>query len=1019
MTATLPSSLGLENLRAQLRKARERALRPPPKLTLSEWTERHFRLSPESSAETGRFRPWGFQIGMLDAVTDPHNEQITVIKSARVGYALATDTPIATPSGWSTMGDLAPGDRVFDERGEPCTVTTKSPVYADHDCYVVRFDDGSEITADADHQWFVESERCFEYLKGERGSGVIGRPKPGQSATFSGVVATREMARLTRTPRGRTALAIPNGAALETPEADLPIPPYTLGLWLGDGNRKSGRITQHRPDVETADYIREEGVKASVRYIDERYPNNATIFLEVPDNGKPISGITPRLYQLGLTRQKHVPAAYLRASFGQRLALLRGLMDSDGTVGKNGRAEFSNTNIHLARAVYELACSLGMKAFWRERKPQRAHYQAQYRVGFRADPEINPFRLRRKAERVKQPEKPSINYRRRVVAVEPVASVPVQCIQVDSPSRLYLAGRQMVPTHNTKVINAAVGFFIHQDPSPVLVVQPRAEDADDYSKTEIAPMLRDCPVLADLVGAVKNKDPNFTIRRKVFPNGASLSLLSAHSPNEFRRVTARVVAFDEVDAYEQSTAEGDPIDLGVRRTTSFWNRKIIQGSTPTVKGASRIEKAWAESDQRYYYVPCPHCGTYQTLAFGADKPYGLRWPHDAEGNPKPEAAYYRCVEGCTIEERHKPWMIEQGEWRAHKPENAGHAGFHISALYSLFWNARWSVIAREFLERKDDPGRLQTFVNTMLGETWELPAEHELDEDYLMARREVYPAEVPDGVALLTLAADTQDDRLEVEVMGWGYDEESWSIAHYVLIGDPEANEVWEQLDAIRLRSWASADGRQLRVEAGCVDTGGHHTEAAYRYCVPRMAQRIYPIKGQSRPGGQRSQVFPYKPTRRTKGKVPLYIVDVDAAKDAVVPRLSKTEPGPGYCHFPAHYEAEYFRQLTAERPVLERDRNGNRVRRWKLRASRRNEALDLRVYNYAALSALRNLGFKLNEHAARVGATRPQEREPVMWARSAEQAEQAPPPIPDPAERPVPRSRRGKRRRIRARMTL
>lgn len=569
----------------------------------------------------------------------------------------------------------------------------------------------------------------------------------------------------------------------------------------------------------------------------------------------------------------------------------------------------------------------------------------------------------------------------------------------------------------TKLINAAVGFFIHQDPSPILVVNPRVEDAEDYSKTEIAPMLRDSPPLAEITGDVKGKDPNFTIRRKVFRNGASLSLLGANSPNEFRRVTARVVAFDEVDAYPQSTSEGDPIDLGTRRTTSFWNRKIIQGSTPTVKGESRIEKAWAESDQRYYHVPCPECGTEQVLTFGGQKPHGLRWPKDEEGNPKPEDAYYVCVNGCVIEERDKPWMIENGRWIAECPDNAKHAGFHISALYSLFWNARWAVIAREFLERKDDPARLQTFVNTVLGETWEQPADQELDEHALMARREVYPAEVPDGVALLTMGVDTQDDRLEAEVVGWGWDEESWSITHEILLGDPNERDVWQRLDALRLRTWECADGRRLAIDGACVDTGGHHTQAAYRYGVERLQQNVWPIKGRPARAGNRTVVFQGRPKRqRHKTQTSPFLVDVDTAKDTIYPRLAKEPPGPVTCHWPAHYEREWFDQLTAEKPVRETV-NGQSVWRWKRKSGRANEALDLRVYAYAALCALQQAGLKLNEHAAKVGATRPEERGAVAYS--------APDWQPDPQATAVPQrpsqkpKRRKRKRRTRGQMTV
>jgi len=578
-------------------------------------------------------------------------------------------------------------------------------------------------------------------------------------------------------------------------------------------------------------------------------------------------------------------------------------------------------------------------------------------------------------------------------------------------------------TGYTKTINAAVGYYIHQDPSPIMVVQPRVDDAADYSKREIAPMLRDSPPLADLTRAVKSKDPDFTTRSKQFPNGAALLLRGANSPNEFRRETIRVLAFDEVDSYPASTAEGDPIDLGEQRTTSFWNRKVIQGSTPTIKGASRIETAWGESDQRLYHVPCPHCGEEQVLEFGADKPHGLRWPKDDDGTPRPEDAYYVCVNGCVIDETYKKGMIERGRWIAQKPENAGHAGFHISALYSLFYNARWGVIAREFLERKDDPARLQTFVNTTLGETWEPPAEQDIDEHALMARRETYPAEVPDGVALLTAGVDTQDDRLEIEVVGWGHDEESWSIDNQVLLGDPDEGDVWDQLDEIRLRRWQRADGREMTIDAMCVDTGGHRTQAAYRYAVPRISKNVWPIKGRGRRQGanaaNRQLVFQGRPKRAVhKTQQSPFLVDVDTAKDVVVPRLMKEPPGPVSCHFPAERDRTYFDQLTAEKPVAQWV-GGRKVWRWDKRAGRSNEALDCRVYAYAALCALQNAGWRLNQIAAARGATRPEDRGPMQSPANgspaqaaAEPAQPAPSAQPSPTPQPKRAVKRKRRRR-------
>lgn len=964
---------GLAYLIASLARAASDNLRPPPKLSLSAWAHRHAVLSRETSAQTGRFRAFPYQTGMMDAVTDPAVTSITVMKSARVGYALALDTPLPTPTGWTTMGAVQIGDRLLDQTGTPCKVTCKSPVFDDHQCFRVRFCDGSEVIADAGHRWYVEADRSFEYLRGQRGTGRVGRPKPGQLSTCVGVIDTSEMAQMIKSNRGRTMLAIPNSMALQLPDVDLPIPPYTLGLWLGDGHAVTPRITQHRSDVETADYVAEEGIRASVRYIDARYPNNATIFMDVPDTGRPVSPWAAKLRRAGVLGKKHIPAIYLRASITQRLALLRGLMDSDGTISAKGFAEFCNTNETLARGVYELAVSLGLKASLAERPPQRAQCLKQYRVVFKPLPELNPFRLRRKADRVRTPSKPSITKRRRVVLVERVPSVRVQCVEVDSPSHLFLCGWAMIPTHNTKVLDHIVGYYLHQDPSPVMVVQPRVEDAEDYSKSEIAPMLRDTPVLSAIAGDPKAKDSGQTILKKTFSNGSSLAMVGANSPGGFRRITVRIACFDEVDGYPINGAgnEGDQVALGSKRTETFWNRKIIIGSTPTIKGYSRVEKSWENSDQRRFWVPCPHCGSFQVLEWGGpDLPYGMKWEKDAAGVGLPETAYYVCrANSCVIHDADKPEMVAAGQWRAAKPFK-GHAGFHVWAGYSLFPNACWANLVAEWLRVKDDPLARQTFINLVLGEPYEDRGDKALAESRLASRCEVWAAEVPDGVAAVTAGLDVQDDRVEVEVVGWGRNEESWSIAHEVIEGDPGEPKLWDAVDAFLKRIWHRGDGRGFEVMAACIDSGGHHTQRVYDFAKARLGRKIWAIKGESARAGQRSPVWPTKrPSARNKASFRPVIIGVNAAKDVIRARLHLEAAGPGYMHFPVDRDINYFAQLTSER-LITKLANGQKYRVWELPGGRANEALDCRVYAYAALCGLLHFGLKLNRRAEEVTTT-------------------------------------------------
>ncbi|WP_434715500.1 phage terminase large subunit family protein [Paraburkholderia sp. A3RO-2L] len=524
----------------------------------------------------------------------------------------------------------------------------------------------------------------------------------------------------------------------------------------------------------------------------------------------------------------------------------------------------------------------------------------------------------------------------------------------------------------TKLIDHAVGYFIHQDPSPILVVQPRVEDAESYSKTEIAPMLRDTPVLAAIAGDQKAKNSDQTILAKTFRNGSSLTLVGANSPAGFRRITSRVVVFDEVDAYPVDGAgnEGDQIALGTKRSETFWNRKIALGSTPTVKGYSRIEKSFAESDQRYFHVPCPHCGEFQVLEWGGpDTPHGMKWDKDESGKGIPESTYYVCKHnGCIIYEVDKADMIARGEWRASKPFN-GHAGFHIWAGYSLFPNASWPNLVAEWLRVKDDPLARQTFINLVLGEPYEDRGERALNEVKLAARTEVWAAEVPDGVAVITASGDVQDDRVEIETVGWGRNEERWSIDHAVFEGDPDSDELWNRVDAYLMRTWLRADGRPYEVMAACIDSGGHHTQKVYEFCKARLGRRIWAIKGESARGGARSPVWPTKkPTSRTKSSYRPVIIGVNAAKDVIRARLHIEEPGPGYMHFPADRDINYFAQLVSERSVKKMV-NGQVFRIWELPPGRANEALDLAVYSYAALCGLMHFGLRLNQRADEVAA--------------------------------------------------
>ena len=507
----------------------------------------------------------------------------------------------------------------------------------------------------------------------------------------------------------------------------------------------------------------------------------------------------------------------------------------------------------------------------------------------------------------------------------------------------------------TKIFNHLVGYHMHQDPCPVMFVQPTVEDAEGHSKSEIAPMLRDTPCLRGLVGDSKQKDGGNTILEKSFPGGV-LGLVGANSARGFRRVSRRVVLFDEVDGYPATTNEGDQIKLGIRRSEYYWNRKIGIASTPTAKGFSRVERWFLRTDQRRYFVPCPECQAMQVLRWGQ-----MKWEPD-----HPETAAYEC-ENCKtlIPHSKKRWMVERGEWRATATaDSPGLVGFHLWAAYSYSPNASWEQLVREFLEVKSDRDQLRTFVNTVLGETFEEDYASSQTPEVLLERMEDYePGTCPDGVLMLTCGVDVQGgggtvgERLAVSVWGWGRGEEAWLIWHQEIFGDPTRPEVWSQLDSVLEAGWPRAGGGDLKISQMAVDTGGGYaTNETYAYARERRSNGVVAIKGSSTRGSPavsrgRPIDFNWRGKLLKRG-VMLYLLGTDGIKTTLFGRLRSAPPGPGTIHFGQAADLSFFQQLTAEKMQM-RSIRGFPIREWVKKPSERNEATDTFVYAYAALQLL------------------------------------------------------------------
>lgn len=488
----------------------------------------------------------------------------------------------------------------------------------------------------------------------------------------------------------------------------------------------------------------------------------------------------------------------------------------------------------------------------------------------------------------------------------------------------------------SEILLNTIGYYIHQAPSPILMIQPTVDTAGSFSKVRIAPMIRDTKSLSALVSEPKSRDGSNTILEKMFPGG-SLTLAGSNAPSQLSSRPIRVLLLDEVDRFPLSAGtEGSPVALGIQRTQNFYNRKIVQVSTPTTKSISAIEASYETSDQRKYNICCTHCNEY----FAPEWRH-VKWERDESGQYDVKTAKLfcpHCQYGMTNAEKDR--AVRKGKWVAMFPGRRV-AGFHLNALVSPW--VRLDELVEEWLKVQTRVEMLKAFVNTKLGLSFEETID-DMSDIELMARREEYDEEsLPNDIVMLTAGVDVQKDRIECEVVGWGVDDENWNVEYFVIHGDPSTQELWRTLKDRLTRRYKRNDGFELDIAAACIDSGGLYTQQAYAFARNNVQYRFWAIKGQA----GNARVFPKKPTR-VQGGNKVYIVGVDPAKELLYSWLRILAPGPGYCHFPVERDGEYFSQLTAERRQT-KFKNGFAYVVWYKPPHKANEALDCRVYAYAA----------------------------------------------------------------------
>ena len=486
----------------------------------------------------------------------------------------------------------------------------------------------------------------------------------------------------------------------------------------------------------------------------------------------------------------------------------------------------------------------------------------------------------------------------------------------------------------TEIILNTLGRYAHRDPCPIMWIFPKLEMAKDISKARLDPMFEVSPALQGLLSDKRTRDAKNSLTFKKIPGGFIL-LSGANSPASLSSWPIRILLGDEIDRWGKLIkAEGDILMLARKRTTRYAsNKKIFLVSTPTEKGESRIEPAYRETNQQQYWVPCPHCGGFQTLKFmnlkfeydkeaikglieGADEAEEFEWKRKAIA--KHIQAWFVCEHcGSVIEHEDKHDMVQSGEWRAKFPKIVERQGFHIWQAYSPF--VTWAETAAEFLYSTGYPDRMRVFTNTVLGELF-----------------------VEKGQGL------------ECEIIGWAADGENWSLDYRVLWGNTQLIDTYEQLEYVWELEWERQDGALLSVDALGIDVGYNPSEKGNTENVDSNViydwvesasklHRVFAVKGSStRVEGV------VKWTRAGKRRLKLWLVDGEQIKDVVLKRL-RIEPGnPGSAHFPLNYEKQFFMMLTAEEKKL---KAGRRV--W-MKVRERNEAVDTRQYAYASMLILK-----------------------------------------------------------------
>ncbi len=964
-------------------------LRPPERLTISQAAEKYrYIYVPGGYVGPWRNSTTQYLVEVMDTLQSREYNATIFCAPAQSGKPLWTRTPVPTPEGWTTMGALKPGDRVFAQDGSVTEVVATTEVFHGRDCYEITFDDGTTIVADAEHRWAVNDSWASD-------------TRALRVKTTAELLTSYRIE--TRSGKIRFRYSIPNAEPLALPDADLPIDPYLLGLWLGDGNARTGALTLNTRDTAfIVARLRERGIAAKV-YFGGGNSTRTADRVSIP-------GLTRQLREAGVRCDKHIPSIYLRASLDQRRELLRGLIDTDGHVGKNGVVEISQSNERLTDGIYELLVTLGHKPRRDDRVPTFTHNgkkrsgQRAFRVCFVPRSTdcgtLDHAVARLTNSRNRAGARPTYTARRFIRSIAPVESVPVRCVAVRHDSHLFLVGPQMVPTHNTDIGINWLAYSVICDPMDMILYQTSQVTARDFSRRRVDRLNRFTREVGERLLARGDADNTYD---KYYRNGMIFTLSWPSIGELSGRPVGRAWLTDLDRMPQDVDGEGSPFDLARKRNTTFGSAamtyaesspgfeiedpKWIRRSPHEAPPCPGILALYNRGDRRRWFWPCVHCKEFFEPEFAL-----LKWPETTDIMEAAEQAKMMCPSCASlIESSHKHEMNLRGRWvregqridrdgKIHgAPVRADIASFWLKGPAATFssWPdlvSRYLLAEQEF-QRTGSQEALKSTVNTDQGEPfYPRGLDRERLPDELKARSlDVPEREVPMDARFLLSTVDVQKNRWVVQVFGVGPgladepfrlvvvdrfdivkskrlddDGERWPVRPAKYLED------WDLLvEQVLDREYPMADGSgMMRVAILGVDSGGREgvTTNAYNWYRKLRKegsgehQRVHLLKGEALPSSPRVRLsYPDSPKKdrraSARGEIPVLILNTNLIKDALNNMVERGVTDGASFAWPGWLPDEWFSEMCAEFRT---------PKGWENPRKARNEAWDLATYAIA-----------------------------------------------------------------------